>query len=82
MGANQSTEATAHEKAAFERLRALQLEKKGPLEEEGYVYVNYEKASQGDVQPTLLLDSREPEGVAVGRMAEWQGELLKDPKNR
>ena len=80
MGSNQSTETTAHEKAAFERLRALQLEKKERLEED-YVYVNYEKANNHDDVQTVL-HSREPEGVPVARLAEWQDKLLKDPKNR
>jgi bleomycin hydrolase len=77
MGSNQSRPSDEQEKAALEKLRALQLEKKSGLE--GYVYVNSEKDTQG-VQ--AILDSRTPESVPVSRMAEWQDELLDDPKNR
>ncbi|KAK4124834.1 peptidase C1B, bleomycin hydrolase [Parathielavia appendiculata] len=81
MGSNQSRpfdEASDHEKAASERLGTLQLEKESGLEED-YVYVNCEKGKQG-IQ--AVLNSRKPESIPVSRTAEWQDELLEDPKNR
>jgi bleomycin hydrolase len=77
MGSNQSRPADEQEKAALEGLGALQLEKAGL--EEGYVYVDSEKDTK---HVRAVLDSRTPESVPVSRMAEWQDELLDDPKNR
>ncbi|KAL2016456.1 hypothetical protein VTK56DRAFT_3507 [Thermocarpiscus australiensis] len=82
MGSNQSrlpAEAALNEKVVLERLRTLQLEKKDSLED-GYVYINSEKATNREARD--LVDSRQPETVPVSRMSEWQDALLKDPKNR
>ena len=78
MGSNQSTPSDT-EKAALQRLRALQLENKQDIEDD-YEYISSEKTKSQDVQ--ALVGSRRPETVPVSLAADWQDALLKDSKNR
>lgn len=80
MGVTQSklpAQATAHEKAVLDRLRALQMDEREGLD--GYVDVT---AIEGGTSEKIPTASREPETVSVSVIAEWQDALLKDPKNR
>ncbi|KAF3765159.1 peptidase C1B, bleomycin hydrolase [Cryphonectria parasitica EP155] len=78
MGANQSTPSSAAAgRAVAERLRALDLEKKQAINEDGFVEVD------GPLnEKTLGALRHSPSTLDVGELEDWQTRLLKDPKNR
>ncbi|KAK0633171.1 peptidase C1B, bleomycin hydrolase [Immersiella caudata] len=82
MGSYQSklpADATAHEKAVVDRLRALQLENRELVDDE-YDYIS--EGRLGEEACGTVAKSRQPETVSVSDMMKWQEALLDDPKNR
>lgn len=80
MGSEQS-KPTAAQRAVVERLRALELEKKQAINDDGFVEVD----SFGEGSPnekTLDALRRSPSTLDVGQLEDWQTRLLQDPKNR
>lgn len=80
MGSGQSTPSAA-ERAVVERLRALELEKKAAVNEDGFVEVD--SLSSGSLnEKTLDALRRFPTTLDVSQLENWQTKLLEDPKNR
>lgn len=78
MGAEQS-KPTAAERAVVERLRALELEKRQAVNEDGYVELS---SADGTNEKTLEALRRSPTTLDVSELEDWQSKLLQDPKNR
>ncbi|KAJ4386808.1 bleomycin hydrolase [Gnomoniopsis smithogilvyi] len=80
MGSEQS-KPTAAQRAVVERLRALELEKKQAVNDDGFVEVDdFEHGSPNE--KTLDALRRSPSTLDVGQLEDWQTRLLQDPKNR
>ncbi|CAN8100782.1 unnamed protein product [Discula destructiva] len=77
MGSEQSKPSAAS-RAVVERLRALELEKKQAINEDGFVEV--ESGSLNE--KTLDALRRAPSTLDVDQLSHWQTRLLQDPKNR
>lgn len=80
MGSEQS-KPTAAQRAVVERLRALELEKKQAINEDGFVEVDSCEQSSPN-EKTLDALRRSPSTLDVGQLEDWQTRLLQDPKNR
>lgn len=80
MGSEQS-KPTAAQRAVVERLRALELEKKQAINDDGFVEVDsFEQSSPNE--KTLDALRRSPSTLDVDQLEDWQTRLLQDPKNR
>lgn len=78
MGSIQS-KPTPAERAVIGRLRALELESKGELNDDGFVEVEGGPCLNEKAFGTLR---RTPTTLDIGQLEEWQTKLLTDPKNR
>ncbi|EEY15695.1 cysteine proteinase [Verticillium alfalfae VaMs.102] len=76
MGAHLSTHDTA-DKALVDRLEGLQVRSTS----NDFVHVSKD-GSQSEKQALSRLVHREPEGISVKLVEDWQSTFLKDPKNR
>lgn len=81
MGAEQS-KPTAAERAVVERLRALELEKRQAVNEDGYVELDSADSNGYTNEKTLEALRRSPTTLDVSQLEDWQSKLLEDPKNR
>lgn len=79
------TASAAEEKALMQRLGALQMRSvQRDCIEEDFVRVdntNEKAASSGEAR-LALARRRQPEGLEVDAMADWQKTMLEDPKNQ
>lgn len=78
MGSEQSKSTAASRTVIEERLRALQLEKKQSVNEDGFVEVESGFLNE----KTLEALRHSPSTLDVDELEGWQGRLLQDPKNR
>lgn len=77
MGSQPSRLAATHtpaEKAVIERLRRLKLEELEASDDEDYTLVNEKTALDGP--------ARQPAGLPVEALTNWQSTVLQDPKNK
>lgn len=79
MGSEQS-KPTVTSRAVVERLRALELENKQAINEDGFVEVD--SGSSPNEKTLDALRRRSPSTLDVDELEGWQSRLLQDPKNR
>lgn len=84
MGSYPSKPVTAAERAVMTRLRALQVESKRELDDEGFVEVDGTEAEADAClnEKTLGALRLSPTTLDIGQLDNWQTKLLQDPKNR